>query len=247
MVEVEGHGHLVVGRVGVANAVLQRGGAHLAHGHVSVNAAKAHELLQVFVHMRPVRVEVLAVGLVTWPAGGLRDEVHDVKAEARDALVLPESQHVRHLLAYLGVVPVEVGLRDVEEVQVPLVQAGHVLPGVAAKLAVPVGGRLSGVVRRSIGCRVDELVVREVLRVSSECALEPLVRGRGVVEDHVEHDLQTACLCLASQLVKVLHGAKDGLDGAVVRHVVAVVILRAHEERRDPYDVDAKIGKVIQL
>ncbi len=59
-------------------------------------------------------------GRVVGQAVGLDHAVGDVDAEAVDAAVEPEAQDVAELLAHLVVGPVEVGLRAVEEVQVPL-------------------------------------------------------------------------------------------------------------------------------
>ena len=50
----------------------------------------------------------------------LREHVRDVDAEAVDPAVRPEPQRPDEVLAHLGVLPVEVGLLDGEEVQVPL-------------------------------------------------------------------------------------------------------------------------------
>ena len=53
---------------------------------------------------------------------GLGDEIHHVKAEAAHALGLPELDDLCQGVPHLGVVPVEVRLRDVKEMQVPLTQ-----------------------------------------------------------------------------------------------------------------------------
>ena len=212
-----------------------------------VDAAKAHHVLEVLVDVRAVRVEVLAVRLVAGPAVRLADEVDHVKAEAAYALALPKAQDVGHLLANLGVVPVEVRLGHVKEVQVPLVERGDVLPGVAAKLALPVGGRLAGIVCRGVRRCIHKLVVGLVVLVAGEGALEPLVLGGGVVEHHVQHELDATGPCLVRELLEVGHGAKQGLDGAVVCHVVTVVVLGTHEEGRDPQHVNAQLSQVVQL
>ena len=102
----------------VADAVRNRRRAHLADRHHALDAAVVHELLEVFVHMRAVRVEAAAIALRIVDEIAFRDEVDDVEAEALDALFLPEAQDGLELLAHFRILPVEVGLRDVEEVQV---------------------------------------------------------------------------------------------------------------------------------
>ncbi len=50
----------------------------------------------------------------------LHEAVGDVDAEAVDTEVDPEAEDVLELGAHLGVVPIEVGLADIEEMEVPL-------------------------------------------------------------------------------------------------------------------------------
>ena len=238
---------LVVARRGVADAVLDRGGAHLAHGHHVLDPALAHQLLQVLVHVRPIGIEATAVALeVVLQALRLRDQVHHVEAKAAHALCLPEPHHVGKLGAHLGVVPVQVRLAHVKQVQVPLVERGHVLPRAPAKLRNPVRGRFAGLGGRRVGRRIHKLVVRQVLGVAGQRSPEPLVARGRVVEHHVEHETDPARLRLARKLVKVRHRAEHGLHGAVVRHVVPVVVLRGREERGDPEVVDSQLLEVVQ-
>ena len=61
-------------------------------------------------------------------------------------------------------------------------------------------------------------------------SLEPLVAGGGVVEHHVQHDTDAPLLRLGGQGLKVGHGTVAGVDGAVVGHVVAVVVLWGDKE-----------------
>ena len=247
MVEREGHRQLVEVGVGVADAVVDGGGAHLADGDHVIDAGLADQLLEVLVNVRAVGVEPSSVSLVVvLPDGGLGDEVHDVEAEARDPLGLPEAHDVDELGAHLGVVPVEVCLALVKEVQVPLVERGDVLPGAATELADPVGRGLAGVLGGRVWRGVDELVVREVARVPREGAPEPLVARRGMVEHHVEHEADSMRLGLAGELVEVVHRAEHRLDRAIVGHVIAVVVLRRDEEGRDPEVVHAEMLEVVE-
>lgn len=196
------HRKLVLRWVRVADAVRDRRRAHLSDRHHALDAAVVHELLEVFVHMRAVRVEAAAVSLFVIDEFSLRDEVDDIEAEALDALRFPEAQDVLELLAHRRVLPVEVGLRDIEEVQVPLAEMWHVLPGRAAEFRLPVR-------RRRIGRAVAEDVVIHVLRIALQCLLEPLVRRRGVVEHHIEHQADAACLSLRNQRLEVRHRVRS--------------------------------------
>ena len=189
--------------------------------------------------MRAIRVEAAAVALRIVDEFALRDEVDDVEAEALDALFLPEAQDGLELLAHFRILPVKVGLRDVEEVQVPLAELGHVLPGRAAELRLPVR-------RRRVRCSVAEDVVLHVLRIALQRFLEPLVRRRGVVEDHVEHQADAVRRSLRNQRLEVFHRAEARGDRAIVGDVVAIIALRRREERREPQEIDAEFSEVVE-
>ena len=149
---------------------------------------------------------------------GLGDQVDHVKAEALDPLALPEAEDRRQLGPDGGVLPVQVGLADVEQMEVPLAQGGQVLPGRAAELGHPVGGGL-------VGAALFEDIVVLVFLFSGQGPLEPFVAGGGVVEHHIQHQADAPLVRLADQGLEVLHGAEPGVDGPVAGHVVAVVPL----------------------
>ena len=149
----------------------------------------------------------------------LSDEVDDVEAEAPHALVQPEVDDVGHLPAHRGVAPVEVGLGDVEEVEVPVAGVAEGGPGAAAELRLPVGRR------SAVGGGGADNVVVAVGGVTGEGPPEPLVFGGGVVEDHVEHHADVVLGEAGDHLLDLRHGAHDGVDGAVVGDVVTVVAL----------------------
>ena len=88
-----------------------------------------------------------------------------------------------------------------------------------------------------------ELAIRAVAILRG---LEPRVLGRGVVEHHVHHDADAAPVGGGDQLLEVRHGAVSRIDGAVVRHVIAVVHLRRYVDRRQPDGVDAQLLQIVQ-
>jgi hypothetical protein len=160
---------------------------------------------------------------------GLLDHgVRDVDAEAVRAAVQPEPQRLGELLVHVGVVPVHVRLGGVEHVQVPLpggaVRLADPRPGVAAEHRAPVVGRL-GAVRTGT---VAEVVAAPLgaARARGEGGLEPAVLARGVVGDDVDDDLEAQPVGGGDEVVRVVEGAEDRLDVAVVGHVVAGVVLR---------------------
>ena len=188
-----------------------------------------------------VGVKAAAVALIIVGVFALADQVHHVETEALHALVHPEADNLLYLTAHRGVFPVQVRLGLVEQVQVILAHLGRILPGTAAELALPVGG---GAAVRPGGA---EDVVVLIHRVSGQSLLEPDMLGGGVVEHHIQHQADAPPVGLLSQLFKVLHGAVAGVDGPVVRHIIAVVVLRGNEEGGQPDVIHAQLLQVIQL
>ncbi len=178
----------------------------------------------------------------------LQQSVRDVDPEAVHATVQPEPQHPFEHVADLGVAPVEVRLRGVEEVEVPLAPSvgtvRHPGPRVAAEDRAPVVGRLVAV-RTLAG---TEQVARPLGRagLAGQCCPEPGVLARGVVGHEVDDDPQPELVCGGDQRVGVGQGAEERVDVLVVGHVVAVVVLRRGVERRDPERVDPEVAEVGQ-
>ena len=221
------HGALVAGSRG---AVL--GGAGVGDGGVVVGAAGDH----------------LHVPVPVGQAVGLDHAVGDVDAEPVDAPVEPEAQHLLELGPHLGVRPVEVGLRRVEQVQVPLaggaVLLGDARPGGAAEDRLPVVRLL-----RAVGAAaVAEHVPRPLGGPGrgGERLLEPGVLVGGVVGHEVDDHADAAGVGAGEQVVEVGERAEQRVDVAVVGDVVARVVLRGAVERGQPDGVDAERLEVVQ-
>ena len=69
----------------------------------------------------------------------------------------------------------------------------------------------------------------------------------GVAQHHIEHDAHTALAGRGNKLVKILHGAVPRIDGAIVRHVIAVVALRQGVNGVSHKSVDAKVCQIVEL
>ena len=243
VVEGEDHGQLAAVCPGVAEAVLHGGGGHLAHRDDLRVLAEALtvQFMQKLVDARAVGVEAAAIPLKVIGVLPLADEVHHVEAEALHALTHPEAHNVLNFFPHGGVLPVQIRLGLVEEVEVVFAQLGHVLPGVAAELALPVGGW------GAVGLAGAEDVVVLVHRVPGQGLLEPLVVGGGVVKHHVQHDADVMGLRLGHQFLEVGHGAIPRVNGPVIGHVVAVVVLGGDEEGGKPDVVHTQLLQVVQL
>ena len=165
----------------------------------------------------------------------------------------PRSSHQRIIVVDrrpdLRVLPVEVGLLPREQVQVVLLrapahhsQAGPEKNDPQLLGSAPGGPRYgagAGVAPDvPVGLRVDAVAPR---------LLEPRVLVGGVV-DHEVHDQPHAALVDAlDQLVDVGQRPEGRVDVLVVADVVAVVVLRRPVDRRQPDDVDAQVGDVVEV
>ncbi len=205
-------------------------------------------------HLRLVgRVELkepLDAGLVGAPGRvrrivaelGVLDQVPEhVDAEAVDAPVQPEAQHLVHGGADLGITPVEVGLLLQEGVVVELARGLVPFPGRAAEIAEPVVGR------RAVGLAVPPDVPVPLRAGARGAALqEPGVLVGGVVRHEVQYQLQSAPVRLCEQGVEILEGAEQRIDRPVVGDVVAEVGHGRDEDRRDPDRLHAEVHEMIQ-
>ena len=240
VVEREHHLEFFLRRICVAQAVVEGCGRHLSHGHHVGNAGVSDKLFQVLMDPGAVRIESSAVSdEVVFQYIRLGDQVDHVEAEASDALLLPEADDILELFSHLRVLPVEVCLGDIEQMQVIFFQGRHIFPRVAAELGNPVCGSVSV-------HGIPENIVIHVLGIARQRLLKPLVLGGRVVEDHVKHQADAALVRLADQSLRILHGSEHGIDRIVVRHIVAVVVHRRFEERSDPDIVDSQGLQVVQ-
>ncbi|MDT5050920.1 MAG: hypothetical protein QOG75_6842 [Mycobacterium sp.] len=121
VLELKDHVQLTPGRIRVEPRLFGRHAGHLAdRDEVAVAAGEdlAGHLSEVVMHARSVGepVERRCVGQPV----GLGDEIDDIHPKAVDTAVEPPDHHVLHGLSYLRVLPVQVRLLTVEQMQVVL-------------------------------------------------------------------------------------------------------------------------------
>ena len=266
--EVEGLVHLV--RADVAEHARQRGDPGLSHHHRLVRVGVQHaaplavDLVDpVLVDERHGRLERVHVEVRVLVLVGVRDHAHagvvrvrvarlldepvgHVHTEPVHAAVQPEPQDVLELRADLRVLPVQVRLGGVEQVEVPLarraVRLGHAGPRAAAEGGLPVvRGQLP-----VLAAALREVVAGPLggARTGGQGGLEPGVVGRGVVGDEVHDHADPGVVRGGDHLVRVLQRAEPGVHGAVVRDVVAGVVLRGQVEGGEPDRVHPEPGEV---
>ena len=206
-------------------------GARVAvlRGGRGVGAARGGRLLGALDH----RDDAVPVG----QAGLLDHAVRDVDPEAVDAPVQPEPQHVLELAADLGVLPVEVRLLGVEQVQVPLAVRDAGPRGPAEDRQPVVRRQLAG---DAAALAEQVAVALGAARGGVERGPEPDVLVGGVVRDEVDDDAHAELVRALEQAVGVGERAEQRVDVAVVGDVVAGVGLRRGVEGREPDGVHAE-------
>ena len=177
--------------------------------------------------------------------GQARRGVHPQPVQAE---VEPEPQHVGHVGADAGMVPVQVRLGRGEQVEVPLarraVRLGHPGPGRATEGTDPVVRRLLAVLAPAVAEVVAGPFV--AARRGGQGGPEPGVLVRGVVGDEVDDHLQAQGVRVVDQPAGVLQGAEQRLDVGVVGDVVAAVLHRRRVPRGEPEAVHAQVAQVGQ-
>ncbi len=171
----------------------------------------------------------------------LGEHVGHVDAEAVHPAVAPEPQRREEVGAHLGVRPVQVGLRHVEVVEVPLT-VGDPLPRRPAEHRHPVRGRFGAV---GTGALAEDVpLARGGAATGGQGLLEPRVLVGGVVRHDVDDDADAVRVQLRDQLVHVGQGPQPRVDVAVVGDVVAPVGEVGGVEGAEPDGIHPQFGEV---
>ena len=130
--------------------------------------------------------------------------VRHVDAEAVGAVVGPEAQGLFELLVDVRILPVDVRLRLVEQMQVPLA-VGHARPGRAAEEGLPVVRRQFAVLAAAV--TEDIAIACGGARFGGEGFLEEHVLVGGVVGHDVHDHFDAGLVRGLGHRVEVVHGA----------------------------------------
>ncbi len=158
----------------------------------------------------------------------LADRRHGVESETVNASIKPEPQNFVEVFQYLFVLPIEVRLTGVEEIEIPLTgRAVRVLgpsPRRPSEDALPV-------VRRFVSTFTSTIFEIEPLPLfrtfgRGQRRLEPRVLAGTVIRDQIENDSQTKFVTRVNKVLDVLECAKEGIDVKKIFHVVAAVTHR---------------------
>ncbi len=231
MLEVEHHAELAAIVVRIVLHMGEIGPPGFPHSYYPLTAeARGIELADIVVQVRAV-----AHGQ---PVPLLAHHVDHIEAKSLDPFAQPEVDHRRHFGPHRRVVPVQIGLTGIEVVQVVAIKRWHVLPAAAAK-------------NRGNGVSIDkglipEYVITLIAGIAGQCLHKPFVLGGGVVGDDIHHYADAVSGRFGDQLLHLGQGAEGGVDGAVVRHVVAVVPLGGAIDGGEPEHIDPEGGQIVE-
>ncbi len=231
MLEVEHHAELAAIVVRIVLHMGEIGPPGLPHRDDPLAAeAGSIELANIVVQARAI-----AHGK---PVPLLAHHVDHIEAKSLDPFAQPEVDHRCHLGAHRRVVPVQIGLTGIEVVQVVAIKLRHILPAAAAK-------------NRGNGVSIDkglipEYVITLITGIASQCLHKPLVLGGGVVGDDIHHDADAVSGRFGDQLLHLGQGAEGGVDGTVVRHIVAVVPFGGAIDGGEPEHIDPEGGQIVE-
>ena len=167
-------------------------------------------------------------------------EIDGIEAHAINAALEPEPQVVQYGLLHFRMVEVQIWLFHQKVVQVVLPASRFPLPSHTTKDGQPV------VRRATVGFWVrPDVPIRLGVSTVLAAFAEPFVFDGGVAQHLVNHDAQACSVRLRYKLVEVREFTKHGVDGAVVRDVVAEVAHGRTKERRHPKRVHAEAGQVV--
>ena len=68
----------------------------------------------------------------------------------------------------------------------------------------------------------------------------------GVIGYKIENHFQAAAMRLGEQAIEIRHGAEDGIDAAVIGHVIAEIRHGRRIDGRNPDRVHAQLHQVVE-
>ena len=167
--------------------------------------------------------------------------VDRIEPEPVDAPVEPEAHGIEIGLDHPGIVKVHLRLGGEERVQIVLPAPRLPRPGGAAEDGHPVVGRAA--VGPGIG---PDVPVRAGVVAGLTAFLEPGVPVRGMAGNLIDDQLHAKVVRALQQPVEIVERAEQRVDIAVVRDIVAHVLLRRSEDRRKPDHVDAERRDMVE-
>ena len=201
-------------------------GLTLAYGEKMFYFVSAEQLSDVFVKMRSVQHFVC--GKI------FGNKIQHVAAESVYAEICPEIHDVATLLPHFRIFPVQIGLLHGERVKIIFVRRGVVFPCAAAETCRPGGERF---------IRPDIIIVIGVV-FRRAGLFKPVVFGRGVIHHEIHDDFDAVFMEFFRKFFPVVQRSEFVHDIAVIRDIVAVVVIRAFIAGADPHGAYAQFFQI---
>ena len=233
--EIKSHGQLLPVWCRVKNAIVNRRSTHFANRHNGIVLTKG-----CFVHHTQIVMDdwLISIGwlaLLLWTVRQhliFSNDIYDIKAEALDSFVPPKIHHFKELFTNIGIAPVKISLSHIIEMQIIFARIAKWRPGTAAKLGQPVRWLISQ----------DKEVL--IVGIPSQCLLEPIMLNRAMIENHIQHKVNTMLLADLDHLFKIRHISKDRINRSIVRNIITIVPLRTRIERIEPDHIHSQLFQV---
>ncbi len=221
---------------------------HLTHGkriifpesavpHLSKKLPDSLRLLQ---HGTDAAQAILPVRLVTAERQSFFYIDNGIYPEPCQPLFQPPVHVLIDLFAETGVLPVQVRLLFVKNMQVLSVRSRQVVPHRPAKIRAPVRGQLTL-------CLLPEIKVPAVFPVRILTGFpEPLVLIGTVVHDKIHQKIHPTRLHLRNQPLHIFHCAKARINLIIIRDIIPLVRQRRLVARREPDNIYSQILQIVQ-
>ncbi|GFI33339.1 hypothetical protein IMSAGC013_04747 [Lachnospiraceae bacterium] len=170
----------------------------------------------------------------------LGNQIDHIKPKSFYALFFPKPDNILQFLPYPGILPVQICLCHIKQVQIPFLQSGNVFPGRTAEFGLPVGGRLPG---RSF---FKDIIIH-IIFFPGQCLLKPFMPGGCMVKYHIHHDSHAPFSCLCNHLFCILHCAEGRMNLPVILYIIPIVIHGRGKKRCAPDIVNPKAFDIIQF
>ena len=93
-----------------------------------------YQFLQIFVYMRAITVKLSSVSLkIILHLLRLGNQIDHIKPKCPDTFLFPKSKDLFQFLPHVRIIPVQVRLCHIKQMQIPLFQFGDIFPCGAAK------------------------------------------------------------------------------------------------------------------
>jgi hypothetical protein len=170
------------------------------------------------------------------------DLVDDVAAETVDAAVKPEAKDAFHFFQNAGAPPIEIGLLDPEDMQIPGSGGRHISPSAPAEIAGPVVGG------QGIAFFPDPPKIIIAIRAIGFLGFkEPFVLIGGMIDHEIHHHSDAPFLGFGDEKIHVRQGPEFRIDILIIGDIIAIIGVGGFIDWGEPNDADSEVFEIIEF